>query len=202
MPNPVYGKKELVWVKPYDGAVMKYGFRTSVDDDTKVTLGQALVLSGTYPSGFVLGANMPKPPRASKLNSSGATETSWCSSDSITGARAAGWTVSPGRFIPGGSSTKRAKVVYVTIGGIKYAWRMPLRSYQKIGAFRNLLNIKDALDSDDDLVFGASYPKVPRVAYALNSPVGSKVSTYCDPEVLDNLPDGWTTVRAQSKSRY
>lgn len=190
-----YGQRTLVWVVPFTGSTIKYGFQTNADATTQSALGHTAI-AGAYPVGLVIGANAPKPPRATRTRITG-SDSSYCSAGSVTTARAAGWRVSAGK-VRNGASSSRSKTVYVTADGNKIAWKMPLVTYNNIGSDRTALGILDASSSDLDLVFGVSYPKLPRVGIfqASGTEGGNKISTFCDPEALDNLPAGWTPVRA------
>lgn len=189
----VYGTRALVWVVPFTGSDCKYGFRTN---NTEAVLGHTAV-TGAYPTGLVIGANAPRPPRATRQRATG-TDSSFCSAAAVVAARAAGWKVSPGRIRAGGSSS-RSKTVYVTYQGNKLAWKMPNYLYSKMSAAdRTGLGILDATSADKDLIFGVSYPKLPRVKTEIFNADGSSTSrsTFCDPAALDSLPTGWRTVRA------
>lgn len=196
MGNP-YGTRTLVSVTPYTGSTIKYGFLTNADSATQTALGHTAI-TGAYPTGLVLGANAPKPGRASRLRATG-VESSFVSATARASALGAGWKLSPGRVRNGASSTK-SKTVYVTYQGNKIAWKMPTFLYSKISADLAGLGVLDAASADIDLVFGARYPRLPRVA-KINVPetgAASRYTTFCDPDALDALPTGWATVRASS----
>lgn len=195
-----YGARSLVWVVPFTGSTIKYGFQTNADSTTQTALGHTAI-TGAYPTALVIGANAPKPPRASRTRTTG-TDTSYCSAGAVTTARAAGWRVSAGK-VRNGTSSARSRTVYVTVEGNKIAWKMPLVTYTNIGADKTALGILDATASDLDLVFGVAYPKLPRVGIfkASGTDGGNKISTFCDPDALDSLPAGWTPVRA-SQDRF
>jgi len=197
MATQIYGTRDLVYVTPFSGSTTKYGFLTNVDAAAKTALGHTAV-TGAYPTGLVIGANAPKPPRAKKITATG-TESSFISSGSITTAKSAGWKVSAGKVRTGASSAK-AKTVKVTFEGNEFAWKMPNYLYTKISADTAALGILDATNTDLDLVFGARYPRLPRVA-KIDGTSGNRYTTFCDPDALDNLPAGWTTVRA-SQDRF
>lgn len=195
MPANIYGERDLVSVVPFTGSTIKYGFMTNADSGTRTALGHTIV-PGSYPSGLVIGANAPKPPRAKKFTATG-TESSFCSADAVATARAAGWKVSAGKQRNGASSAK-SKTVYVTHEGNKIAWKMPAFLHTNISADLAGLGILLATSTELELVFGVRYPKLPRVAKINVAQDGSssRYTTYCDPSKLDNLPAGWTTVRA------
>lgn len=190
-----YKDRELVYVTPYTGATLKYGFQTNADEGVKSVLGHTAI-TGDYPEGLVIGANTPKPPRASRERATG-VESSFISAPSIAAARQAGWRIRPGKVRPGANG-RRSKCVYVTAGSIKYAWMMPLTLYARITAGdKAALGIQDATPNDLDLVFGASYPRIPKVNFKAFGQDGTDtLSTFCDPQKLDSLPSGWAPSRA------
>lgn len=192
MPTQIYGARTLVFVTPFDGATVKYGFLTNVDSAAQTALGHTAV-TGAYPTGLVIGANSPKPPRAKKITATG-IESSFVDTTKITTAKAAGWKISAGKVRTGASSAK-SKTVKVTFESNELAWKMPNYLYSKISGDLAGLGILDAASTDLDLVFGVRYPKLPRVA-KIDATTGNRYTTFCDPEALDNLPEGWTTVRA------
>lgn len=192
MPTQIYGTRKTVWVALPTFGALKYGFRTNVDADTSTALGHTEIAGGTYPAGFALGVNMPKPPRASKTSdATGITESSWCAPASVATARVAGWTVRSGKLRIG-QSGKRSKTCYIIVDGVKFAWRMPNYQHTLINANFADLGIYAATNADDELVFGASYPKLPRASAIITGQ--GRVSTFVDPTKLDNLPAGWTGV--------
>lgn len=195
MPAKIYGSRDLSWVQPFTGSTIKYGFHTNADAGTRAALGHTAI-TGANPPGLVLGANAPKPARGSRLRATG-VESSFVSAGSIAAARAAGWKIKPGKVRIGASSAK-SKTVYVTAEGNKIAWRMPQFLYSKITAGdRTALGIIDATSADLDLVYGARYPILPRVQFAAIPAEGaaSSYTTFCDPQRVDNLPNGWVGVR-------
>ena len=195
MPAQIYGSRELVWVQPFTGSTIKYGFHTNADAGTRGALGHTAIV-GEKPSGLVLGANAPKPGRASRLRATG-VESSFVSAGSVAAARAAGWKIRSGRVRIGASSSK-SRTVYVTAEGNKIGWRMPMFLYSKITAGdRAALGILDATSSDLDIVYGARYPELPKVAFAAipASGAASRYTTFCDPQRVDNLPNGWVGVK-------
>jgi hypothetical protein len=193
MPTNIYGPRELVWVTPFTGSSIKYGFMTNVDESVNTILGHTSV-TGAYPAGLVIGANAPKPPRAKKRFTTG-VESSYCDAEAAPLARADGWKISPGR-IRLGSSGSKSKTVYVVHETNKIAWRMPSYLYAKLAA-EDLtgLGIKVAAATDKDLIFGVRYPQLPRVT-KFDATADANYSTYCDPSKLQSLPAGWATAKA------
>lgn len=191
-----YGKQRLVSVVPYTGSTLKYGFRTNVDAAVSTALGHAAVTitDGSYPTGFCLGANYPKPARASRKRTTG-YQSSWCDAGSRAAARTAGWTVGPAR-VKRANDTTRTKCVYITFEGNKFGWRMPIALHTKISADLADLGILEATAGDKDIAFGVSIPRFPKVSKA-NDTNGEVYTTFCDPEALDlAAAGGWSTVRS------
>lgn len=93
-------------------------------------------------------------------------------------------------------TTYKSKSVYVTIGGIKYAWNMPLYLYQKIEGDIAGLGISAATGGDTKTLFwGLSAPKPARVAKVAEEATGTTTySTFCAPTKEDSLPDGWKII--------
>lgn len=185
-----YNSRDLVWVTPFTGSDIKYGFRTNVDDAVRSILGHVPV-EGAFPVGLVIGANSPKPPRASRRRAAG-YQSSFCSASAVVAARENGFSVRPGRSRSGRVSRLSA-TVYVTVEGNKLAWNMPIALYSRI-LDDDLagLGIRLATPADDDLIFGVSYPRRPRATRIEQGTDGQDViSTFVDPSNLNNLPDGW-----------
>ncbi len=190
-----YDSRRLVWVPAFTGSDIKYGFRTNVDEAVSGILGHNLV-PDTYPAGLVIGANAPKPPRASRRRATG-YESSFVASSAIAAARAAGFSVRPGK-VRISRSTNLSTPVYVLHEGNKIAWRMTRAQYQRITTDDlTALGIRIPGAADDDLIYGASYPRLPTVAFVASGTDGFDViSTKADPSKLNSLPTGWGTIRA------
>lgn len=191
MPANVYESRREVFVTPFTGAAIKYGFLTNVATAVGTACGHTAVNRASLPTGLVFGANAPKPGRASKRRADGIDSTFY-DIGSVSTLRTAGYALtSP--TIRRGRPSVATKAVYVDLEGVKYAWRMPLTTYNKIGADKSVLGIEDATQNDRDLVWGARYPKPPRAAKTIIS--GSSVDvvgSYVDPAAIDSLPEGWT----------
>lgn len=193
-----YAKRDLMSVKPFIGTTLKYGFLTNVKESIRTELGQVRVdrTQAATTTGLVIGANAPKPARASKYEvASQGTVSSFV--DAVRVSRLpSGWTVGRPK-VRRGSQSPKTHAVYVTIRGIKYAWRIPKETWVKIGGAAAALGIKLATSNDKDLVFGASFPTPPKVGKIMTSGNGGldHISTFCDPSKVDNLPAGWSTIR-------
>lgn len=148
------------------GYSFNYAFLSNVDDSASTPLGHVLYDgSAALPAETVVGANSPKPARASKQGVS-----SWIASSAISNARSLGWKITRrarqrgarqyGAF-PGIVPTRGATTVYVTVRGIFYAWKMPNYQILEIEATDvNELGLKvPSTDADVvKLVYGASFP--------------------------------------------
>ena len=185
---PIYESKRKVYVTPIQGLSLNYGFLTNVDPSVGSALGHTDI-GAAIPPATVFGANAPRPAKATRRFADG-VKTSYIDVGSITSARAAGWSVGRARVRRGGQSAL-AIVVYVSVQGIKYAWHMPLRLYNRIQADLPALGISVGTPSDTDLVFGASFPKPPRAnKVELGTDGEDSLSTFVDPTVT--LPNGWS----------
>jgi len=182
-----YNKRELVWVTPFSATAIKYGFHTNADSAQRTALGHNAVNVGNLPIGLVLGANAPKPGKASKKFASGSV-TSFYDIGQTGSLRANDWRVRPPTRRRR-TTTARTTAVYVTIEGIKYAWMQANEVGIRIGdGDRAALGIINATSNDRDLVWGASYPQPSRASRTAGE---NLISTYFDPSKLDTLPEGW-----------
>lgn len=181
------GNRTLLMVELAGG--IKYGF---LGAELEAELGQSEV-PANYPPGLVIGANSPKPARATKKTATG-SKSGFVGTTEIPTARAAGWKISRSKRRLAASGS-RSKTVYVNIAGVKYAWQMSIENYQALSADREVLGIEDAT-ANDVLVFGASYPKPPRVAKVVGAGTANETtySTFVDPDSLDNLPQGYELI--------
>lgn len=209
----VYGERKLKMVKidiasgtgTGGGVEIQYGFMTNVDDTAGSPLGHTEI-PNTIPTNLVIGANSPKPARASKDGVS-----SFVATDKIGDARRAGWKIikpartrgtgffaSPPSNLPRGSSIG----VYVLQGLIRYAWRMPAYQFNLLST-NDLSTLKIEIpNSRPDtrkLVYGASKPKPGKASKLISSTTGSgrnaqttqkRVTTFYG--FTANLGDGWT----------
>lgn len=181
-----YNNGRLVTVKLGGFPELRYGFKTRVKETTSTDLGHVKITpSGiTDIKGIVIGANSPKPPRASLRTEEG-VESSYIDVKSIEEAKKKGYKISRGK-IRRGNTTKFAKTKYIEMNGIKYAWSAPNAKQEPSSLSK--AGLKDA-KQDDLLVFGASFPKPPRMKIELE--VGS-YSTFVDPQKVNDLADaGW-----------
>lgn len=159
----------------------KYGFRTTVKESTSTTLGHQALDLNTPVNGLLLGANSPKPRRASRRTATG-LESSFVAPAAVAAAVAAGFDIVKAKPNGRKSITQFQIPVYVTVNGVKYAWGMRKAQKAKLGANFGVLGIKEATGQEQDLVFGASFPKPPRAKSITTSKSGSVSSeTFYDP---------------------
>ncbi len=189
MAQNVYDTRRPVFVTPFTGSALKYGFLTNVVAAVGTACGHTAVDEGNPPVGLVFGANAPKPGRASRRRANG-NDSSYYDIASASALRTAGYSLTRPK-IRRGTVGDNSFPVYVTLAGIKYAWRMPVHTYLSVGGDRATLGIQDATASDNDLAWGVRYPKPPR-GYKIEET--RTLSTFVDPQRLDNLPSGWSAV--------
>ncbi|MBD2150808.1 hypothetical protein H6F44_11850 [Pseudanabaena sp. FACHB-1277] len=164
---------------PY--ADIKYGFRTTVKESTSTILGHQALVVDTPVTGLIFKANTPKPRRASRRTATG-LESSFIAPSAVAAAVAAGFDITKARPNGRKSRTQFQIPVYVTVNGVKYAWGMRVAQKAKLGANFAALGIKEATGAEQDLVFGASFPKPPRAESIVTSKNGSvSSSTFYDP---------------------
>ena len=128
---PIYDSKREVFVVPFTGAGISYGFLTNVAAAIGTACGHTAVNRTALPAGLVFGANAPKPGRASRRRATGVDSTFYAIG-SVASLRTAGYTLTA-PTIRRGRPTVASRAVFVTVDGIKYAWRMPAATYTKIG---------------------------------------------------------------------
>lgn len=195
-----------------DGQPYKYGFKCRAQAAATYTdLGITKVLptdiNPTLLQGMILGANSPKPPRASKLSDNVAHgyESSFVSTAKVAEARGKGWKITPGKASRGAFATARSQTAYVTINGVKYAWQMPKLPSASEGQV-NLADIGVAIatNATDGLVFGASFPKPPRAGKFINDAEDAapdRFTTFYDPSIA-TLPNTWAKVASRTSNRH
>ncbi|OIP78082.1 MAG: hypothetical protein AUK48_02380 [Oscillatoriales cyanobacterium CG2_30_44_21] len=165
--------------EPYAG--IKYGFRTTVKESTSTVLGHQALDVSTPVTGLIFKANSPKPRRASRRTATG-LESSFIAPAAVVAAIAAGFNITKSRPNGRKSLTQFQLPVYVTVNGVKYAWGMRKAQKAKLGANFGALGIKEANGTEQDLVFGASFPKPPRAESIVTGKDSSVSSTtFYDP---------------------
>ena len=173
----------------------KYGFRTVIEQSKGTVLGHQVLDASTPVQGLIFKANHPKPKRASKTFATG-TSSSYITPSAITAAIAAGWDILKAKSNGRKSKSTFQVPVYVTINGVKYAWGMKKTQKAKLGANLAALGIREVTGTEQDLVFGASFPKPPRVQSLTLSGKGATATsvssnTFYDPS--NSIPDTFRT---------
>jgi hypothetical protein len=184
---------DLVWVgmaAPY--ANIKYAFRTPNFSVTGAALGQTKLEATTPVQGLIFKANHPKPKKAAKSLAI-KTVSSFVSANKEDDARKAGWDIIRARSNGRKGNTSRQVAVYVLISGVKYGWGLPKTRWNNIKGSAAALGIKQLASTDDDVVFGASFPKPPRVSGSVSGGTGkntttARISTFYDPS--NDPPEG------------
>jgi len=192
----------LVYValaSPY--ADHKYGFRTVIDAAKGTILGHQALEVTTPITGLIFKANHPKPKRASKTFATG-TESSFIAPSAIAAAIAAGWNVTKAKSNGRKSKSTFQVPVYVTVNGVKYAWGMRKTQKAKLGANFATLGIKEVTGTEQDLVFGASFPKPPRVQSIATKGTGANATsissnTFFDPSNDGSIPESFRKYSGQ-----
>lgn len=182
---------------PYAG--LKYAWKRpdSVSDADGTALGHQVIDVNTSVANLAFGVNYPKPRRATRVRATGYT-TSFVAPANLATATAAGWDISKAKSNGRKSNTQLQIVVYVTINGLKYAWGMSRKTWAKVKANAATFGIREALDTDTDLVFGATFPKPPQVRSSVTKGSASlKSTTFFDPTQLGKIPKGFTTSDGQ-----
>ncbi|NER49240.1 MAG: hypothetical protein F6J92_21600 [Symploca sp. SIO1A3] len=209
MADSAYGPRDLMAVKPIAGVDWMYGFHTKTRDATRTTLGQVPgMVNGAYIAGLVIGANAPRPAEVRKPRSTDGRvhfDSSYCSADALQNARAEGWTIVKAATKRRGGARANSKTVYVDVQknddqgnpvgpSIRYAWYMRNELYTAIQVDLPKLGVTLSTGNEEDLVFGASYPRPPSVKFTAIPAAGyiTTKSSFIDPKKLDAIPDGWT----------
>lgn len=168
---------------------LRYGFYTRVRNATSTALGHVTVnpVGIADVTGIVIGANSPKPPRASKKQAVG-FEGSFADSAKIPELKADGWRITRGKRRRG-SSSPRSQTVYIPINGVNYAWNRAESAEVPEGLDQAGHEIPG---NNTPLVFGARFPKPSRMKADVAS---GEYSTFIAPgnTVADNLKAvGWS----------
>lgn len=191
-----YRSRETCYVPIKMGnTTISYGFPSGLLQSLRDDFGQT-VLGTNLPTGFVFGANSPKPRRASKRLAAGYVS-SYCSDAKASELKKKGYKLTA-KKVRSAINTGISKTVYVTIGGIKYAWNQPSFVGSPPDSY-NQLGVKDASNSDVDLVFGATFPKPPRFAFeqVISETETNVISTFIDPTKGESAGNAkWVSVQA------
>lgn len=189
----------------------KYAFRTTIESTTGTVLGHTAATgkNNDLVAGVILGANSPKPFRASsEQGGTRRSESSFIANNKIGTAKAAGWTITAPKYRSAPISG-RSKLVFVgtKVGAtvINYGWAMPNYQYEKISAELATLGITE-IDTKSDIAetkafFGVNVPRPGRaskeIAGGTAGSGGGLLTTFVsDTKADDAIAAGWR-VRAK-----
>lgn len=182
-----------VGVPGFEG--LRYGFPSGLKDTLRDDFGQAAINFDQLGTGLVLGANSPKPYRAGKRLTTG-FESSYCDPSKVATLKGAGWSITFPK-IRTATKSNLSTTLYVTIGGVKYAWVTPTLP---TGVTADVIGAKVAAASDKDLVFGARFPRPARYGKDLTAEGSENVTTisiFVDPSKEGTLGDaGWRKLKS------
>lgn len=194
-----YQDREAVYVTPSAEALgLLYGFNTNLTDGDRSALGQQPISAAT--DIIVFGAQRPKPPRFRETTSG----VSSFGDVSIAASPPDGWALTKGgRSLPRPSTTEKTQLVYISLNSLKYAWRLPIETREKIGGDLSALGIQAVTGSDkcvigvnsirNLIVDGIPITKPPRAAKVVSGTDGiDRISTFYAPG--SELPDGWVPI--------
>jgi hypothetical protein len=194
-------KSRLVYVAleaPY--ADHNYGFRTTAKQTTSTALGHQVLSATTPVAGLIFKANHPKPKRATKTFLTG-TESSFIAPSVVISAIAAGWDIIKAKSNGRKQTGRFSKALYVTVNNVKYAWAVPKKTWLKLQPNAVALGIREVLGTEQDLVFGASFPKPPRVkANTFQGDMSLSTSTFYDNTNDGSLPSEFIRYKGQFTS--
>ncbi|MEB3341425.1 hypothetical protein [Okeania sp.] len=160
-------------------------------------------------AGAVIGANAPKPHRATKYLSSGETESSYISDEKITEASAT-WSIQSPKFKSPPLSDRSTLVYVLTKVGtsdVPYGWAMPNYQMDAISA-EGLTNLGIVTIPSDAIpeslaLFGLNAPKLGKVKQDYSKLPGKEAdettSSVCSTFYADSLKataltDGWIPI--------
>lgn len=197
MAGPNYGTTKLLSVPSTAGT---YLYKSNIGPASVLTdCGVTEVDLAAISANSFLGANSPKPPRATQMTPTGSNST-FCAAASIATARAAGYTISQGKIRGVATASAASKVVtcYVLCDGIKYAWNMNAARYARLTTDLAGLGVEAATETDrNTLVWGSTVPK-PAVAakfFASGEGGGDTLSCFVSSAKEADLPEGWKLIK-------
>lgn len=179
----------MCWVPLVGYPLLRYAFRSKAIEEHRAALGQTVLLDNVAEvTGYVIGANAPKPGRATKVFAALGNVSGFYNFNNLAELKAAKWKVTKGKNPPKASNGKLSSIVFVEINGIAYAWH----SAKVTGATQppvGEIGVTPVEPTTPNLVFGASFPKPPRGKIALAD--GSIYSTYASPTAVIPETSGW-----------
>lgn len=199
-----YNDAALVFVPM---GTLKYVFRSRLKDTLRNNLGQVLIEAAlTDITGVIVGANAPKPPKATKKIPEFGTVSSFCDGTKGAELKRDGWKVRGSKYPQYSINLlEQAKdsVTYVlTLNGVKYAFNStPISESVIFPGLGGILSEATAANENDQLVWGAEFPKPPKMK--LTNSAGKSFSTFIDPSKVDDaktlgayVKGGLTTTKA------
>lgn len=197
MPGPNYGATQLLSVPSTAGI---YLYKSNINPESVLTAcGVTAVDFAAIPASAFMGANSPKPPRASQMTPLGSNST-FCDKAKISALKADGYTISQGRVRGISTASAASKVVtcFVTCDGVKYAWNMNAARYARLSGDLAGLGVEAATDADrPTLVWGSTVPR-PAIAskfFETGEDGGDTLRCFVASAKEDNLPEGWRLVK-------
>lgn len=185
--------RDRIWryVKPFQDSALLYGFKSGADTALAGALGQTDITAATQVMNLVLEPNNFKPYKIKKETAAG-TEESFANFDKVASARQNNLIVSKAGYRPKTKrSNARGSIVYVTVNGIKYGWKF-LQTSLPIQA--GVIGHQPATGTETDIVFGATFPKPPRMKF-VSANREDTLTTFVDPSKVDAaLQAGWLMV--------
>ncbi|MCT7964647.1 hypothetical protein NG791_28630 [Laspinema sp. D1] len=204
MAGPNYGVTQLLSVPSTAGI---YLYKSNIGPASVLTdCGVTAADLATLPATAFLGANSPKPPRASQMTPTGSNGT-FCDKAKISTLRAAGYSISQGKIkgITTASAASKVVTCYVLCDGIKYAWNMNAARYARLSADLAGLGVEAATDADrTTLVWGSTVPK-PAIAakfFAAGEGGGDTLSCFVASAKESTLPEGWKLLKPSITKQY
>lgn len=204
--SDIYAPTRLVQIQLKGFTTVRYAFRTKIKEASSTALGHedALTQQGNLKAGAVIGANSPKPPRATRITTGDGYESSFVSSTKVGEVRKSDeWTVVAGR-VRRPKTSKRSKQLFVKVkagqGSYNYAWVAPMAQFEKFKDQLTNLGIEEVKDSNyATVLYGVNKPKPQK---ASKEGTGRTISVFVSDSKLDSLPQGWSTGSGNSSEPF
>ncbi|MGL6339193.1 MAG: hypothetical protein ACRC80_08645 [Waterburya sp.] len=172
-------------------ADVRYGFQSAADAADMAILGQNSIASVFAVPGLVVAANNLKPGKAKKILASGSSESSFYSYGQRVALEAANWRTS-NPVIERRSNGRLSTAFYVTLNGLRLGWVNTPPPAAAMAEFASLGITAVPAAGLNDIFFGASFPRLPRVAKIFGT---SRISTPFDPSrISDATQLDWTII--------
>ena len=189
----IYEKKRAVFVTPFNGSTISYGFQTNIDSGDGAALGHKQLAGAVTP--VVFGASRPKPARLFRAKATGSTSSfvDWQNYDSLIAS--GNWKKAKGCVYPptGRVSQRSIRLVAEVAPQLSVAWDMKSTQFNKITGDLGQLGIeilnnnngKNAVMGPNNIE-GVSIPGVKKREGDTTFSIA-----YVDYQKLDRLPLGW-----------